>query len=46
MTWRRSSHAPRGFVLLAVLWVLVGLAGLGLALSLVGRDAVGGRRTA
>jgi type II secretory pathway component PulK len=30
-----------GFVLLAVLWVLVGLAGLGLALSLVGREAVG-----
>jgi type II secretory pathway component PulK len=41
MTWRRSSHAPRGFVLLAVLWVLVGLASLGLALSLVGRDAIG-----
>jgi type II secretory pathway component PulK len=31
----------RGFVLLAVLWVMVGLAVLGLALSLVGRDAVG-----
>jgi general secretion pathway protein K len=41
MTWRRSSQARRGFVLLAVLWVLVGLAGLGLALSLVGRDAIG-----
>jgi len=41
MTQRRSSPARRGFVLLAVLWVLVGLAGLGLALSLVGRDAVG-----
>jgi general secretion pathway protein K len=41
MKWRRSSHARRGFVLLAVLWVLVGLAGLGLALSLVGRDAIG-----
>ena len=41
MMWRRSSHARRGFVLLAVLWVLVGLAGLGLALSLVGRDAIG-----
>lgn len=40
MTWRRSSNARRGFVLLAVLWVLVGLAGLGLALSLVGRDAL------
>jgi type II secretory pathway component PulK len=41
MTWRRSPHARRGFALLAVLWVLVGLAGLALALSLVGRDAVG-----
>jgi general secretion pathway protein K len=40
MTWSRSLHARRGFVLLAVLWVLVGLASLGLALSLVGRDAV------
>jgi Type II secretory pathway, component PulK len=34
-------RARKGFVLLAVLWVLVGLAGLGLALSLVGRDAIG-----
>jgi general secretion pathway protein K len=41
MTQRRSSPARGGFVLLAVLWVLVGLASLGLALSLVGRDAVG-----
>ncbi len=41
MTWRRSPQARRGFVLLAVLWVLVGLAGLGLALALVGRDAIG-----
>jgi type II secretory pathway component PulK len=41
MTSRRHLRARRGFVLLAVLWVLVGLAGLGLALSLVGRDAVG-----
>lgn len=41
MTCRRSLHARRGFVLLAVLWVLVGLAGLGLALSLAGRDAIG-----
>ncbi len=37
----RSHHARRGFVLLAVLWVVVGLASLGLALSLVGRDAIG-----
>jgi type II secretory pathway component PulK len=41
MTRRRSVHTRCGFVLLAVLWVLVGLAGLGLALSLVGRDAIG-----
>ena len=41
MTRRRSSRARRGFVLLAVLWVLVGLASLGLALSLVGREAIG-----
>jgi general secretion pathway protein K len=40
MTWRRSVHARRGFVLLAVLWVLVALATLGIALSLVGRDAI------
>lgn len=41
MTRRCSPNARHGFALLAVLWVLVGLAGLGLALSLVGRDAVG-----
>ena len=41
MTYRNASRARGGFVLLAVLWVLVGLASLGLALSLVGRDAVG-----
>ena len=41
MTYRSTSRARGGFVLLAVLWVLVGLASLGLALSLVGRDAVG-----
>jgi general secretion pathway protein K len=41
MTYRSASRARAGFVLLAVLWVLVGLASLGLALSLVGRDAVG-----
>jgi general secretion pathway protein K len=41
MTYRSASRARGGFVLLAVLWVLVGLASLGLALSLVGRDAVG-----
>jgi general secretion pathway protein K len=40
MTRRRYAHARGGFVLLAVLWVLVGLASLGLALSLVGRDAI------
>src|SRR3712207_133644 len=31
----------RGFVLLAVLWLLTGLASLGLVLSLAGREAVG-----
>lgn len=36
-----TCRARKGFVLLAVLWVLVGLAALGLALSLVGRDAIG-----
>jgi type II secretory pathway component PulK len=41
MTNRDASLARGGFVLLAVLWVVVGLASLGLALSLVGRDAVG-----
>jgi type II secretory pathway component PulK len=42
MTHRDSRHprARRGFLLLAVLWVLVGLAGLGLALNMAGRDAV------
>jgi type II secretory pathway component PulK len=41
MMCRNVSRGRGGFVLLAVLWVLVGLASLGLALSLVGRDAVG-----
>ena len=41
MTRQSASRARDGFVLLAVLWVIVGLASLGLALSLVGRDAVG-----
>ncbi len=41
MTYRNASRTRDGFVLFAVLWVVVGLASLGLALSLVGRDAVG-----
>src|SRR4051812_11197706 len=41
MTPRRCAHERAGFVLLAVLWVLVGLASLTLALSFAGRDAVG-----
>jgi general secretion pathway protein K len=33
--------AARGFALLAVLWILVGVAAIGLVVSLAGRDAVG-----
>ena len=37
---RHRSRVQRGFVLIAVLWVLVGLGSLGLMLSLAGRDTV------
>jgi general secretion pathway protein K len=36
----RPLRPRRGFVLLAVLWVMVGFSALGLSLSLAGRDAV------
>ncbi|MDB4949022.1 MAG: hypothetical protein JWM27_1671, partial [Gemmatimonadetes bacterium] len=39
MTGRRRD-SRRGFALLAVLWILVGAAALGLAVALSGRSAV------
>jgi type II secretory pathway component PulK len=41
---RRNARLRRGFVLLAVLWLLVGLASLSLLLSLAGRDTVAAAR--
>lgn len=40
----RRSAIRRGFVLLAVLWVMVGVSAVGLALTLAGRRAVGAAR--
>jgi type II secretory pathway component PulK len=41
MMSRRCARERCGFVLLTILWVLVGLSGLGLALSLLSREAIG-----
>lgn len=41
---RRCQQDRRGFVLLAVLWVIVGLASVGIAVALTARDAVGAAR--